>query len=43
MSYSNRLTLLASFSSHSSVKGNCIQEWFRVYEGGSKDKLIANG
>lgn len=35
-----RLTYHAEYTG--GVKGNCIQEWFRVYEGGSKDKLIAN-
>lgn len=43
MTYTSRSDLIASFSSHSSVKGNCIQQWFRSHDDGSKDELIADG
>ena len=43
LSYSRWLNLFASFSSHFSVKGNCILEWFRLHDDGSKGKLIADG
>lgn len=43
MTYTSRFDLIASFSSHSSVKGNCIQQWFRLHDDGSKDELIADG
>lgn len=38
------LMLLAKlFPSHSSLRGSCIHEWFRLHDDGRKEKLTAGG